>query len=242
VGAVRSRLRRRSAAQQRWRRELDDELGFWRHYFESGGAEWPDEYQERLDPELELQSYLAELVARRPGPRVDILDVGAGPATTVGRRLTGYDLRITAVDALADSYRELLGELGVRTPVTTAFAETERLRRTLGRNRFDIAHARNTLDHSYDPVTAIQEMCRVVKPGGWLVLLHLRDEAERERYHGLHQWNLRVEDGDLVVWSPSERRSVSDLLGRRARLVRASPLPDGDWELAVFEKRASRPS
>ena len=65
-----------------------------------------------------------------------------------------------------------------------------------------MTYAKNTLDHSYDPVAAIRSMATVTRPGGPIVLLHYAHEAETEGYVGLHQWNFSAPDGRLVVSRP----------------------------------------
>lgn len=70
-----------------------------------------------------------------------------------------------------------------------------------------MTHARNTLDHGYDPLLAIREMARVTKPGGVVLLQHYPNEAARECYHGLHRWNLSVRDGRLLVSRPAGLRT-----------------------------------
>lgn len=47
-----------------------------------------------------------------------------------------------------------------------------------------------------------QDMTRVCRPGGWIYLWHIAHEGQRQRYRGLHKWNIDlVEDGDCIVWN-----------------------------------------
>ena len=150
-----------------------------------------------------------------------MLDVGAGPLTFLGRTHERWTLDITAVDALGTQYSQLLDEAGITPPVRTRACESEKLTRLLPRNSFDLVAARNTLDHSYDPVLAITEMLACAKPGAPLLLIHHPNEAEREKYHGMHQWNFEVADGTLVVWRPGQRTDVGARLAGVATVERS---------------------
>ncbi len=198
-----------SSPHEIWSGGLDQELGFWSGFFATRGGEWSDDYSYRLDPASRLQPFLAEELSRL-GDRVRLLDVGAGPLTYVGKQWPGHVLEITAVDALADRFADLLEEFHVEPPVRTLKCESEHLSELFPPASFDAAFARNTLDHSYDPLGAIREMLSVVRPGGIVLLMHLPNEAERELYRGLHQWNFDVRGSDCVLWRPGQVWSLSD--------------------------------
>jgi hypothetical protein len=70
----------------------------------------------------------------------------------------------------------------------------------------------NALDHSYNPVTIIEQCLDVVKIGSDVFLSHLENEAEAESYVGLHQWNFCCDDGAFVIWNKRQRINVSKLL------------------------------
>jgi SAM-dependent methyltransferase len=73
---------------------------------------------------------------------------------------------------------------------------------------FDVAYARNAVDHSADPVAVLAAMAAVVRAGGLVALRHYRNEADREHYAGLHGWNLDARDGALVIWRRGEEHRV----------------------------------
>jgi len=191
-----------------WGSALPDEVQFWERALAEEGRHWlPEEFRKRMDPASEFQPELQALVNAPPGASVRVLDVGAGPLTTLGKRWPGRELKITAVDPLADRYRAMLGRLGLRPPIETTAAHGEKLREQFQGGEFDLAYSSNALDHSYDPVAAIRQMIEVVKPGGHVYLWHFANEGLAEGYTGLHQWNFDVRGGDLLV--SDGRRSVS---------------------------------
>ena len=181
-------------------RGLDDELSFWRAYIETRGLQWPEEYEQRVDPRTALR---ADIASYLDGNRV--LDAGAGPLTILGKTVAGRTLDLVPVDALANRYDELLEQLGVRPPVRTIQGLTEELASQFPRDSFDLAYARNTLDHSSDPIEAVRQMALVTRPGGIVFLEHADNEGARNGYGGLHQWNLLLADGHLLVSKRSRR-------------------------------------
>ncbi len=120
-------------------------------------------------------------------------------------------------------------------PVRTRRCDTERLDELFAPDTFDLVHARNTLDHGYDPVRALEQMATVTVPGGVIVLHHHRDVAALEAYKGLHQWNLRIDGGSYVAWRPRERRDLVAALGSRFTLEVAESVGD-NWELVAIRK------
>jgi hypothetical protein len=80
------------------------------------------------------------------------------------------------------------------------------------RDSFDIVHAQNSLDHSHNPFQAIQQMLAVVKPSGYVRLEHAANEGQRQNYQGLHQWNLDVRNGQLIVWNLKTAINISEEL------------------------------
>lgn len=233
VGRARRTRARLRPAQKTWRAGLADEIEFWSQWFTTKGLQWPDEYERRMDSAAMLQPELDALLT--PGQRARVLDVGAGPLTTVGKRRRDGELELTATDSLAATYDELLAQANVIPLVRTIACDAERLLERFGSETFDLAHARNTLDHAYDPMTAIEQMVAVVRPGGHVVLRHNENEAETENYAGLHQWNFSESDGRLVLWRPGEHLDVEQRLSGRAE--RVASLPDSEGLLiTVFRK------
>ncbi len=171
-----------------------------------------------MDPEAPiLDAVMASVIERVPGELVSIIDVGAGPLTTVGKAHPGKRLQITATDPLAQEYDRIMQAIDFEPPVRTTPVSGEALLDHFEPATFDIAFARNSVDHSINPVLVIRNMVELVKPGRFVVLWHRPAEAERRRYHGLHQWNFGVEDDGLVIWrSRRERVRIDRALGADA--------------------------
>ncbi|MEO0585675.1 MAG: methyltransferase domain-containing protein, partial [Bacteroidota bacterium] len=170
----------------KWKAGIKSEVIFWNKYLRTSGLHWPETFRFRTDPDAMLQSRPAELLPDHEA--VQILDVGAGPFTYLGKKCEGREIKITAVDPLADEYDELLEKHNVEPPVRTIKVDGERLTETFEVDTFDLVFARNCIDHSYNPEQAILEMISVCKPDCYVLLEHRPNEAENERYVGLHQW------------------------------------------------------
>jgi len=216
---------------------VSHELDFWTRWLTTKGLHWPDDYERRLDPDAPLTEPLIVERLDELGDDVSVLDVGAGPLTILGKRYPGKSLRITPVDPLAREYDRLLGEFGVEPPVRTGFCPGEQLLERFRPGEFDVAYARNSVDHSLDAPKVVRSMVELVRPGGYVLLRHVRREGERMRYSGFHQWNLDVEDGRLLLWNKVRRHDLTGELEPVAS-VEAYRHHDGeeDWVLAVIRK------
>jgi SAM-dependent methyltransferase len=220
-------------------------VSFWKEYIDSGGLDWPDEYAARLDPATPLsEPLIADRLGEIPSEAISILDVGAGPMTTLGKTYPGKTLEISAVDPLASHYDRLLTHSGLTPPVRTLPFRGEELLDRFPEKSFDVAYARNSLDHSDDPVLVITNMVQLVRPGGLVVLRHYRTEAETEQYQGLHQWNFDIRAGELVLWSRWAEHNLSRMLRHDVELeCRYEGGSDhAEWVVCVMTKRRRRVS
>jgi len=202
-----------------WQQGLPWEIQFWTDALRDPDNKWlRSEYQERTDPNFELQPELRELIPAPGGATVRILDVGSGPLTRVGKRWPGRELQIIAVDPLANEYNLLFERLSLQPLVPVAPVHGEKLLETFPANSFDLAYASNSLDHSYDPLLVIEQMLGVVRPGRYVYLWHFANGGVTEEYTGLHQWNFDIRNGDFVLDNGRITRSVGAAFKGRAEL------------------------
>ena len=202
--------------QQLWQERLPDELAFWDAWLASRGSCYgcdPDEFRARFDPTTPLQENLKALIGIPPTDTVHLLDVGAGPATSLGSRWSGWRVFTLALDPLAAEYWQLLQTHGLRAPICTTIGTGEELSRwgSPMHDKFDLAYSRNALDHSHDPAAAVANMYAAVKPGGVVYLLHHDYEAGRRYGAGLHQWDFFPDgDGSYAMVQYTAARSRAD--------------------------------
>jgi SAM-dependent methyltransferase len=221
---------------QRWSKHLGSEAGYWERLIAT-----PDRFREQfgwcLDPELEVrQEELHEAIDAVPRDRLRLLDVGAGPVTVVGRRWAGKSIEVTPIDPLADVYNEALHKSGIDVPVPTRQLAVEDLAGHFGARSFDLAYCHNAIDHMPDPLEALDIMLSLVASDGFVVIRCLPEEGERNSYFGIHQWNVDLDGGELVIWSRSARYVVRDRLGG-AEIVSAQAR--GKWVTATIRPLAA---
>lgn len=184
----------------KWKEGIKSEIQFWDGYFKTKGYQWDNDYRNRLTHDLPLQQRPAALLSQQM--KVYILDVGAGPLTILGKVFEGKDINIVAVDPLAHEYDKILDKYQVQPLVRTQRIAAEDLIQKFPRNTFDLVFARNCIDHVYNPEKAVLQMLHIVKRGSYVLLEHHPNEAKKENYSGLHQWNFSVSaSGDFLISS-----------------------------------------
>jgi SAM-dependent methyltransferase len=247
-----SHLVRRNRADQPWRtrndpirgrrRALQEEVEYWQNWLATQGGKWAGDYKYRFDPESEVvDPALREVLTRLAQNQISILDVGAGPVSKIGYRFPGKTLSLTAVDPLADEYNRLLKQHRAVAPLPVECLDGERVLEHFGPERFDVAYSCNALDHAVDPVPIIQNMIEVVRPDGYVVLRHVRNEAINQAYVQLHQWNFDERDGRFVIWRPGHELDMTDMLAELAdthcRIETNDDDGDGGSVVCVMQKR-----
>jgi len=235
AGALRTARVLRKDPLEVWKGGLESEIRFWERVLPGRVVSDPD-FRQRADPAAPVSDPLLKLlIARLPEPTLSLIDVGAGPLTALGKTYPGRVLRITATDPLAEEFLRILRGAGIEPPVPPIACRGEDLVERFEPSTFDIAYARNALDHCADPLRVIANMVALVKPGRYVVLRHFCREAERHGYRGLHQWNFDVEDGDLALWRSSRER-----IGVRQALCDAAALEcsrEGAWVVTVLTRK-----
>jgi len=199
-----------------WKNGKKAEIEFWDAFFKHKGLIWPEDFNYRLSPCSELQERPAALLK---GSEDKILDVGAGPLTYLGKRSNGRLLNIAAIDPLADEYDKILAKHNIRPYIRTERLATEEPSRRYKAESFDLVFARNCLDHSYNPIVAIYQMLKVLKRGGYLLFEHKPNEAENQRYRGLHQWNFSLNiKAELLIGSKSNTTNINRMYSKYCRI------------------------
>lgn len=227
------RARPRATFKHRWEDGIGPEIEHWTRYLlRTVKVDQAERF--RLEPELPLAAEFTDRIVALPEEEVRILDVGAGPLTTVGKRWAGHRVRIVPVDALAERYDSILSEADIEPPIRTVPGEAERLVEQFGTDHFHFVYCANALDHCYDPLGAIDQMLQVVRPGGSALLRHFPNEAEAEGYSGFHQWNIWSHRGQLIIWNRNGAYHVNRIFAGAAT---TEMIEDGRLVTCYLRKR-----
>jgi ubiquinone/menaquinone biosynthesis C-methylase UbiE len=108
------------------------------------------------------------------GPGVEVLDVACGTGVALEYFVREHEVHGTGVETdprLVSRVREHFKELGLASDVTLQEASPANL--PFRGETFDVALGEVGLAASAEPAEAIRELVRVVRPGGWVVLVQL---------------------------------------------------------------------
>ena len=219
-----------------WESGIAEEVDYWDRYLRTGGGNYPEDFQMRTNPNAPLQDHIIDVLDFPTQAELHILDVGAGPLTYIGKQWLDKKVTITAIDPLAANYDELLQKYGITPLVRTQLGDAEKLTTYFPENTFDLGHARNAIDHCYDPNLAIQQMVAAVKPRGVVYLHHAVNEAKTRRYRGFHQWNLSASQGELYIGNAKQTINISKSLAAVAE-VKNQLWADDTWLVTQIHKR-----
>lgn len=150
-------------------------------FFEERAADWeqtcyPDPVRRRLE------ALIAEFDVQ---PRACVLDVGTGPGVLLPymRQQVGEGGRICAFDLALNMVRQASNKaLAPQDVVMQADVHCLPFQSAV----FDRIVCFAAFPHFAQPALALQEMRRVLSPGGRVVIAHLMSRAELARHHGTH--------------------------------------------------------
>lgn len=174
----------------------------------------PEAYERYLVPEL-FAPWADQLVERsglRPGDRV--LDVGCGTGIVARRAApqVGYDGDVVGLD-LSEGMLEVAKSTSteIRPPIEWRQGDATEL--PFDEEAFDVVFCQQVLQFIPDPGAALREMCRVLAPGGRLVMGVLRSLEVNRAYVVLAD-ALEAHVGDEaagIMRSPFSAWDASDL-------------------------------
>lgn len=190
-----------------------------RHFNQAAGDE--ENFPSTIDPRIYHVQLILEYFGDLAGKRV--LDVGCGKGR-FARVLRERNPEATLVGLdLAEAMLRCV-------PAGVAACGGSMTALPFRSESFDCAYATESLEHAVDIERAVAEMCRVIKPGGRIVIIDKNKE----------QWG-RLETPEWEKWFG--RRELERLLGRHCRRVSSRAIsywedvaPDGLFLAWLAEK------
>jgi GT2 family glycosyltransferase/SAM-dependent methyltransferase len=181
-----------------------DELDFWDLELGLRGL-YPGAILDRSVPERLHRGYPAEItpilekLAPSNGCPPEVLDVGSGPVSMLSYGAYAGLINLTAVDPLADKYKELLRKYGHPLQHRLVQGYGEQLAEIFPKESFDLAWIHNALDHSQSPGEVIRQMTQLLKPGGFLIFQGWSREGTAAAFTGLHHHDLYLAPGGRLM-------------------------------------------
>ncbi len=214
-----------------WEHGRGEELDYWNQVLrgQGGPGRYRTELLERADPHREFPRWLAGYITTSALEDARILDIGAGPISILGWRLDGVQLNISAIDALADEFNDMLETYGIYPPVKTEQLEAERICERFPSDFFDLIHCRNALDHCYDPVRIVRHVMRLLKPDATMIVCSKTNEAVENNYLGFHQWNIDATGTEVIIWRPGTEHVLAGIIGNVGEVFLIDKSKDGKW-------------
>lgn len=173
-----------------WSKLTQEEIDHWDRVFNGYVNDLNSYYhvytKKRLDNKLKLHTNVQHLVDDINKDEITILDVGSGPLPFLGKT-SNKKLLFTPVDYLSHEYEKLYNKYNIHPPIKPIRGDASELSKLFSENQFDIVYARNSIDHTFDPIKCIQQMVYVCN--NHVILEHKLNEGVVENYQGLHQWN-----------------------------------------------------
>lgn len=197
---------------KKWLDGIENEIRFWDNYLMTRGSRWKSTYNERTKYKRKFiyEQYLNE------SSECMFLEAGSGPLPPCGSETEKTKLCVRAIDPLAFIYKNLLARYNVKTKIVPEYGVVECLSEKYDECTFDLIHISNALDHSFDPLLGISQMLYVCKVNGKIILEHIDNEAEKEKYRGFHQWNLEVKEGKFRLWREDYQVDIGEYFNEYA--------------------------
>jgi Methylase involved in ubiquinone/menaquinone biosynthesis len=223
--------------------DFRQELDYWDKELSLQGA-YPNAIINRTDPNRLINEFpeilfkYLTLLNLRGVKTPKILDVGSGALSMLSFASYNNLAELTCADPLNDEYLKLLEKYSYPLYYKTVSVNGESLTSKLKENSFDIVWMHNALDHTQDPKKTVEQMSRVLKPEGYLMILGWNREGSAEGWNGLHQNDIFLSPlGKLMC----ETQSSIECLDENLHLIVIEKLaPSIDlrsWMRIVYQKK-----
>lgn len=229
------------------------ETNYWDWVLSPHNTENREQIRQRLSREErhevfpEPVAHYARFYKEKTGYPPLVLDLGSGPVSTLSHGVETELLRLCAVDPLADRYHFLLDKIGAQIPHKILSGFGEELSSFFGEGIFDIAWSRNTMDRALMPRRFFEEMVKVTKPGGLIILESFIPAGTFEHFSVHAPHSLTLNEGNELICETDSREE-----GRTVKLITSlsrdlpielheavRPNPEGDKYMKTVWRKLS---
>jgi hypothetical protein len=185
----------------------------------------------KYNKEIELANFdVKQFLNNKLNPTV--VDAGCGMSFSNGDKLDGKQLNVYYIDPLALFFNKIIDKRKLDLPKIT-FGFIEYLS-TFIPDKVSLIIVQNALDHSKNPIKGIWECLESLELGGVLYLRHFKNEAENENYRGFHQYNISLENDNMIIWNKETKTNINVLL---KDFTDIETYTHGDEVIAVITKK-----
>lgn len=171
------------------------EIGFWRDLLKQQCGNKPEVFLEQRKADWQdIADHFPPLADYLMAPKDDVenvLEVGTGMVSPL-EFSEGADVNITGIDPLVGAYQDTI-ELHGRN---VRYLEQSGEAIAFGDEAFDAVVCINVIDHTPNPAVMMQEIRRVLKPGGKLFFEVNYDSALSPAHYAI--WNDAMVDGMMA--------------------------------------------
>jgi len=213
-----------------WIKGIPYEIAFWEGVYSNKKRIKSLFNWSRYNKEIELTNFnVKQFLTYKLNPIV--VDAGCGMSFSNGNKLDSKQLNVSYIDPLAPFFNKIIEKRKLDLPKIT-FGFIEYLSAFVP-NKVTLIIVQNALDHSNNPLKGIWECIESLEIGGVLYLRHFKNEAENENYRGFHQYNISLEDDDMIIWNKATKININVLLKDYADI---KTFAHGDEVIAVITK------
>lgn len=188
---------------------LKKRMAFWQEWLRPD-SKYSEFRESRFSLDRPLPFWAEAALPRRR--RVRILDVNAGPVSSLGIRSERYEVELVPIDDLAHPFEKLMKSHGYEAPVPTQFCSPEDVLCRFGEASFDFIYSYNGLANTRDPIRIYEQLLRCLRPGGRILTFHNRlydaNDLFRQSFHHFHV----IERNRLQIVHKRYRRDLEDAL------------------------------
>ena len=189
-----------------WINGIPYEIAFWEATYSNKKSIKSLFRWSKYNKEIELTNFNAkQFLSQKENPI--IIDAGCGMSYCNGDKLDGKQLNICYVDPLAPFYNRIIEKKKLDLPKIT-FGFIEYLSAFIPQ-KASLIIIQNALDHSKNPIKGILESIESLEIGGVLYLRHHKNEAETENYCGFHQYNISLDNSEMIIWNKETKININ---------------------------------
>ena len=192
-----------------WVNGIPYEIAFWKGVYANKKSINKLFSWSKYNDEIKLANFdVQQFLSQRENP--NIVDAGCGMSFCTGNKLNNKQLDICYIDPLAPFFNKIIEKKKLDLPKIT-FGFVEYLSAFVT-DKASLIIVQNALDHSNNPLKGILECIESLEIGGVLYLRHKPNEAEAENYRGFHQYNVSLENNEMIIWNKETKTNINSFV------------------------------